>query len=121
MTLMPIVYVSSMTAAIAFYEGLGFSVKHRQTNEMWTELAAGDAILALHRADPLPKPDRLRVALGLLATEPLETVVERLQQRGISLARGIADETFGRSVVVQDPDGLRIQISEHQREVVRPI
>jgi catechol-2,3-dioxygenase len=57
------------------------------------------------------------VALGLLATEPLEAVVERLQQRGISLARGIADETFGRSVVVQDPDGLRIQISEHEREL----
>jgi catechol-2,3-dioxygenase len=115
MKLMPIVYVSSMTAAIAFYESVGFSVKHRQPNGTWTELAAGDAVLALHQADPLPKPDRLRVALGLLATEPLETVVARLQQRGISPARGIADEPFGRSVVVQDPDGLRIQISEHER------
>ena len=31
----------------------------------------------------------------------------------LEVARGIADEAFGRSLVVRDPDGLEIQINEH--------
>ncbi len=34
-----------------------------------------------------------------------------------AVARGIADEAFGRSIVLQDPNGLQIQVNEHDREL----
>jgi hypothetical protein len=47
--------------------------------------------------------------------EPLEEVATRLP-----LHRGIADEAFGRSVVVRDPDGTLIQVNEHDPDINRP-
>jgi catechol 2,3-dioxygenase-like lactoylglutathione lyase family enzyme len=102
--LMPIVYVQDMDSSIAFYERLGFAPKSR--GEMWSELAAGDgAVLALHKA---PADHVGRVELALVAEEPLERVAELVPPY-----RGIADEAFGRSLVVQDPDGMKIQVNEH--------
>jgi catechol 2,3-dioxygenase-like lactoylglutathione lyase family enzyme len=104
--LMPIVYVEDMDASIAFYERLGFALKSR--SEMWTELGAGDgAVLALHKAPP----DHVgRVELAFVSEEPLERVAEL-----VAPYRGIADEAFGRSLVVQDPNGMKIQVNAHDR------
>jgi catechol 2,3-dioxygenase-like lactoylglutathione lyase family enzyme len=100
--LMPIVYVQDMDASLTFYEGLGFERKSR--SEMWSELRAGDgAVLALHKAEA-----GRRVELALVAEESLEQVTGR-----ITPTRGIADETFGRSLVIRDPNGLTIQVNEH--------
>ena len=104
MILMPIVYVQEMDTSIAFYERLGFTPKSR--SEMWSELVAGDgAVLALHKA---PANHVGRVELALVAEEPLERVAEL-----VTPYRGIADEAFGRSLQVQDSDGLVLQINEH--------
>jgi hypothetical protein len=81
---------------------------------MWTELKAGGrAVLALHHADMLPEPSK-RVELSLVSEEPLEQVTACY--RG-SLARPIADEAFGRSLLLRDPDGLEIQVNEHDRSL----
>ena len=104
MILMPIVYVQDMDASLAFYERLGFTPKHH--SQVWSELAAGDgAVLALHKA---PTEHVGRVELALVAREPLERVAATVEPY-----RGIADEAFGRSLVVQDPNGLTIQVNEH--------
>jgi catechol 2,3-dioxygenase-like lactoylglutathione lyase family enzyme len=108
MILMPIVFVTDMERSIAFYESLGFAPQSR--SPMWTELTAGErAILALHHAEAPPEPSE-RVQLGLVSEEPLEHVEERF---GNALARPIADEAFGRSLILRDPDGLEIQVNEH--------
>ncbi len=105
MILMPIVYVSDMDEAVAFYERLGFAPAKRSA--MWSELkAGGGAILALHKTVEGAPPGH--VELALVADEPLERVAER-----VPVARDIADEAFGRSLVVQARDGLRIQVNEH--------
>jgi hypothetical protein len=44
----------------------------------------------------------------MVAEEPLERVAELVPPH-----RGIADETFGRSLIVRDPNGLQIQVNEH--------
>lgn len=104
MILMPIVYVQEMDRSIAFYEQLGFKTKSR--SEMWSELAAGEgAVLALHKA---PEEHVGRVELALVSEEPLERVAEL-----VTPYRGIADEAFGRSLVVRDPNGMKIQVNEH--------
>jgi hypothetical protein len=41
--------------------------------------------------------------------DTLEQVSDR-----ITPARGIADEAFGRSLVIKDPNGLAIQVNEHE-------
>lgn len=108
MILMPIVFVSEMERSITFYESLGFEVQSR--SETWTELdAGGRAVLALHQADELPEHSE-RVQLALVAEEPLEHVA---QQFASARQRPIADEAFGRSLILRDPDGLEIQVNEH--------
>jgi catechol 2,3-dioxygenase-like lactoylglutathione lyase family enzyme len=112
MILMPIVYVSDMDRSLEFYESLGFEPQARGAT--WTELAAGErAVLALHQTNALPSAPH-RIELALVAEEPLERVMERFAD---SLARPIADEAFGRSLIVRDPDGLEIQVNEHDRSL----
>jgi catechol 2,3-dioxygenase-like lactoylglutathione lyase family enzyme len=108
--LMPIVYVRDMDESVAFYERLGFEIDIRSRSRSWTELKAGEgAVLALHSAEG----DKAgRVELSMVADQPLERLAEVA-----SLARGISDEAFGRSMVLQDPSGLQIQVNEHDREL----
>jgi catechol 2,3-dioxygenase-like lactoylglutathione lyase family enzyme len=113
--LMPIVFVSDMERSIEFYSSLGFELRTRST--MWTELEAGErAVLALHHADGPPAPSE-RVQLALVAQDALEHVEERF---GGALARPIADEAFGRSLILRDPEGLEIQVNEHDRSLDVP-
>jgi catechol 2,3-dioxygenase-like lactoylglutathione lyase family enzyme len=112
MILMTIVYVTSMQRSQPFYERLGFTPIN--ASEWWTELRAGDgAVLALHTVDESELGAAGRIELALVATERLELVQLRLEAVGILVPEGIVTEPFGRSMVVSDPDGLRIQINEH--------
>ena len=51
--------------------------------------------------------------LALASEEPLERLVARLKTAGLKLEREITDEAFGHSILLRDPDGLAIQINEH--------
>ena len=112
MILMPIVYVADIERSLPFYQALGAKLTEKGWNKYWTELQYGDAILALHHWTAKAEGHG-RVELAFVSHEKLEVVAERLTQAGIQLHRGIADEAFGRSLQVQDPDGLVMQINEH--------
>jgi catechol 2,3-dioxygenase-like lactoylglutathione lyase family enzyme len=114
MKMMPIVYVTDMERSVEFYEKLGMQPKTKDRSGMWFEFTAGSEVLALHLAKELPRDTRL--SLAFVSTQPLEGVVEQLQTRGLS-PEGIVDEAFGRSFLIRDPDGLPIQINEHQEEL----
>ena len=110
MIVMPIVYVRDMDESVAFYERLGFEVDIQSRSQNWTELKAGEgAVLALHSAEGGKAG---RIELSMVSDEPLERLVEVAPP-----ARGISDEAFGRSIVLQDPNGLEIQVNEHDREL----
>lgn len=115
MKLMPIVYVTDMERSTAFYQGLVPNGTLVSRSPYWTEFNVEGTSLALHYIEDLPK-DGLWVELALVASEPLEAIVEQLRLAGVDLDREIQDETFGRSLVVRDPDGLPIQINEHKEE-----
>jgi predicted enzyme related to lactoylglutathione lyase len=117
---MPIRYVRDMDAARGFYEALGLTHDYstrppRRGPSAWAELRGDGGCLALHHAaDGAPEKG---IELSFSATEPLEKVAERLQAAGYQLATEIVDESFGRSFTVRDPEGLVIQVNEHDRSL----
>jgi catechol 2,3-dioxygenase-like lactoylglutathione lyase family enzyme len=101
---MPIVYVKDMDASLAFYESLGFDVEMRSS--MWSRLRAADgAALALH-GEVDGNAGSVELAMN---ADDLEPLADR-----DDVARGIADEAFGRSIVLRDPNGLTIQVNAHE-------
>jgi catechol 2,3-dioxygenase-like lactoylglutathione lyase family enzyme len=109
MQLQTVVYITDMDRSIAFYEHLGFEVEYRG-GPVWTAFKGADGILALHTVEELPGPGR--VALGLVADRPLEEIIEEMAGLGIE-SSSIETQSFGRSTTVHDPDGLPIQVNEH--------
>jgi catechol 2,3-dioxygenase-like lactoylglutathione lyase family enzyme len=112
MKLTPLVYVTDMNRSIDFYTRLLPAVRIVSSSPYWTELEIRDATLALHYAEKVDHSDD-GMGLGLDATDSLEDVVRHLEEAGITSAGEICSQPFGRSVTVEDPDGLVIQINEH--------
>lgn len=110
MKLQPIVYTRSMDASVDWYAAV-LDVGPQYRSDVWTSFGVDGGYLALHRADEAPHGSQ--VELSLVATEPLETLVARLKSAGVALRRGIQDETFGRSLLLEDPNGLVVQVNEH--------
>ena len=122
----PIRYVRDLDAARRFYEALGLTYDYstrppRRGPSAWTELRGDGGCLALHHVPgDAPQQDdapEQGVELSFEATEPLETVTDRLRAAGYQLATEIVDESFGRSFTVRDPEGLVIQVNEHDRSL----
>lgn len=112
MKLMPLVYVTDMERAIQFYSSLLPASTIVTTSPYWTELNVGGASLALHVAEMVDHSGD-GVAVSFDAATTLEQVVSLLEEAGITPSGEICAQPFGRSVTVQDPDGLVIQINEH--------
>ena len=112
MKVMPIRYVRDVEAAASFYEALGLRATATQRNGSWMEMSAEGGILALHRV----ADEGADTELSLLATEPLDQIVDRLNRAGFE-AGPIMDESFGRSLRVSDPDGASVQINETDTEL----
>jgi catechol 2,3-dioxygenase-like lactoylglutathione lyase family enzyme len=115
MKVVPIVYVTDMQRSLDWYRRLIPHAGLLSTSPYWSELSLGaTASLALHIVGEITPGSQLGLALE--ADRSLEVITERLAEAGISIDREIADEAFGRSMVIHDPDGLGIQINEHDRE-----
>ena len=110
MRLQPIIYTGNMEAAVDWY-GAVLDTEPTYRSDVWTSFDVEGAALGVHRVETLS--ERGRVELSLVATEPLEAILKRLNDGGIEVQRGIADEAFGRSLLLQDPDGTPVQVNEH--------
>jgi catechol 2,3-dioxygenase-like lactoylglutathione lyase family enzyme len=119
---MTIRYVRDMDAARRFYLALGLthdftSRKPRRGPSVWTELSGTPGPgLALHYA-PEGSCNGKRAELCFQSDELLEDVVARLRAAGYQPETDIVDESFGRSFVIRDPDGLLIQVTENDYEL----
>lgn len=109
-SLMPIVYVTNMKKSLTFYKALGAQPTH--TGQMWSQLTMGNSEFALHGTDKINKQSN-QMGLALTAHQPLETLIKTLKSKRIKVEGDIVDEAFGRSMLIRDPDGLPIQINEH--------
>ena len=109
-----IVYVTNMDRSLEWYRAVLPAADVVSTSPWWSELSVAGTSLALHFTERITPGDQ--VGLALAADRPLEHVVRTLAEAGIEPIRGIADEAFGRSLVLEDPDGLAIQVNEHDPE-----
>jgi len=111
--LMPIRYCADVAASARFYRALGLDGGPVSRPGGWAELPAATGMLALHRAG---ESDGGACELAFEADEPLEAITDRLRGAGFA-PEAIVDEAFGRSVRVPDPDGVWVQVNEHDREL----
>jgi catechol 2,3-dioxygenase-like lactoylglutathione lyase family enzyme len=113
MKVMPIRYCADIEAAARFYRALGLAVGDATRSGSWLELPAAAGVLALHRA---AAPDAGTCELAFECDEPLEAVAGRLRAAGFA-PESIVDESYGRSLRVRDPDGVPVQVNEHDRSL----
>ena len=110
------VFVSNMDKAVDFYTNvLGLKLRRRFDNN-WAEVEAGpDLMIGLHPAtDKAPAPGTPgSIHIGLTVTEPLETVMGTLAERGVEFVSPVVSDEPGRFVFLQDPDGHVIYLWEH--------
>ena len=113
MKVMPFCFVADVEESERFYAALGLTLDRRGRTPGWSEMAAPGGGVGLHSAaggDP-PRPPGT-VELVLVSDEPLEEVARRLDAAGYHHGP-IADEAFGRFLQTVDPDGLVLQVQEH--------
>jgi catechol 2,3-dioxygenase-like lactoylglutathione lyase family enzyme len=116
MKVMPIRYVADMAASARFYTALGLVPGDSSRSGNWTELNAVGGALALHTARTSEQDIPGRVELSFETQEPLEVLADRLAAAGFE-PEALVDENFGRSLRVIDPDGVLVQVNEHDREL----
>lgn len=107
----PFIYTTDMTRSIDWYRTVIPRATLTSESPYWSELDIDGAILALHGTDSISPGGGAGVAF--VADEPLEALVARLTDAGIEPSRGVAEEPFGRSIVLEDPDGFRFQVNEY--------
>ncbi len=115
LALMPVVYVRQFASVLPFYQALGFQFAAGDRAGEWVELRLGSAILMLHRSEHPSSEATRSIELSFVSAEPLEEVLARLAAAGFPSDQPILDESFGRYVTVHAPDGLVLQINEHDR------
>jgi len=110
-------YVRDFERAVAFYtEALGMTLRFRAENH-WAEVVAGkDLVIGLHPAtDESPQPGVAgAVQIGLNVDEPLETVMETLQGRGVAFDGPLIEDgkSGQRFALFKDPEGNRLYLWE---------
>lgn len=109
------IFVSNMDAAINFYTGvLGLKLTNR-FGDAWATVEAGKGLtIGLHPASPkYPAPGtKGAMALGLEIDEPIEAVVARLSQKGVSIEGSVTEGDGGKFASFEDPDGNEMYLWE---------
>ncbi len=109
----PLIYVSDLERAVAFYSLFGLAPHNRRQGNL-IELRGENLTIALHRTESLPATEpKPRVLLTFEADRPLPELADELRRAGVEFERHIPDEAYGYSMAVRDPDGLLIQINQH--------
>ena len=109
----PFIYTTDMARSIRWYRTVVSNASLVSESPHWSELDIEGNVLAPHGTDSIAPCGAAGVSF--VADEPLEDVLARLAESGIEPLRGIADESFGRSIVLEDPGGFRFQVNEYSR------
>ncbi|MBV8068091.1 MAG: VOC family protein, partial [Candidatus Eremiobacteraeota bacterium] len=79
----------------------------------WATIDAGKGLtIGLHPSSPkYPAPGtKGAMTLGLEIDEPIETVVARLAEKGVSIKGSITEDDAGKFATLEDPDGNQMYL-----------
>jgi len=107
----PFIYTTDMARSLRWYTTVIPRASVRTESPFWSELDIDGATLALHGAESVTAGGG--AGISFVTDVPLEVLVQRLGEAGIEPVRGIQGEPFGRSLVLEDPDGSRFQVNEY--------
>ena len=112
------VFVSNMDRAIEYYTGvLGLKLTNRFGND-WATVEAGKGLtIGLHPASPnYPAPGtKGGMMLGLEVDEAIDSVVDRLKEKGVKIKGAVMRSEAGNFAHFEDPDGNEFYIWEVNR------
>jgi predicted enzyme related to lactoylglutathione lyase len=115
------VFVSNMDAAVRFYtDVLGLKLTNR-FGDNWATVEAGKGLtIGLHPASPkYPAPGtKGAMMLGLDIDRPIESVLARLNEKGVRILGSIQQDKAGNFLHLEDPDGNELYLWEANRTVV---
>ena len=119
--LVPFTHVADVDRSVAFYERLGFEMRHEYAPEdrrLWAFLERGDARLMVAEGDEAVEPGAQAV-LFFLYTRDLDGLRARLVSDGVP-AGAITTGNLGpdRQMEVVDPDGYALMVAEIEGERV---
>jgi catechol 2,3-dioxygenase-like lactoylglutathione lyase family enzyme len=113
--LVPFAHVADVDRSVAFYERLGFELRHEfvpEDRRMWAFLERGDARLMVAQAED-PIDPRAQAVLFFLYTRDLDGLRARLVAGGVP-AGEITTGNLGpdRQMHLVDPDGYVLMVAE---------
>ncbi|WP_205850229.1 VOC family protein [Nakamurella flava] len=115
--LQPMVHVTDMAAAVAFWELLGAEVREGSRDGDWALLEMGGAEFSLLAHPANPEQGEGQVELNCSCLGPLTEVEDRLRSAGADVVAPTSDEAFGRQLQVRTPDGVLVKINELQPDL----
>ncbi len=116
--LQPMVHVPDLAEALRFYEGLGGRLLFGSRDGDWAMVEIGGARLGL-LAHPPGDGLKETVELQFACDRPLEVVEARMSALDPAFVeRGVADEAFGRMLILRAQGGLLVKVVEVERELV---
>ena len=118
MRVRPVRFTDDVAAMRRFLEALGLRPRIASDNGGWVDFLTKDSGgAALHDAATATSGYRAgETSLSFESEEPLEVVRDRLHAAGFADAH-IVDEAYGRTLVVTDPDGIRVSVDEVQEDL----
>jgi predicted enzyme related to lactoylglutathione lyase len=115
------IIVADMDRSIQFYTGiLGLKLTNRFGND-WATVSAGEGLtIGIHPASAkYPAPGtKGAILLGLEIDLPVDKVVARLVQHGVTMKGSVVRSEPGNFVHLEDPDGNEIYVWEKVAQTV---
>ena len=111
---------ADLALARSFYEVLGLSFVQEQHGSGPVHLSCdrGGMVLELYPGKPGQAPERLNAGATMLGfvVESVEVTLEKLNALRINVVTPPKESPWGKRMVVLDPDGRAIEISEPPRD-----
>ena len=102
-------YVSDIDRLRQFYEG-ALQAKPAIQDGNWIAFELGGATFALHRQRSTEPPRDVGEFHFEFQVDDIEAALARFRAQGARVVSGVADETYGKSAVLQDPDGREFRL-----------
>ena len=108
------IYVSDLKQSIRFYQNIGFELKFIDGNA-WAEFDLGETAFALLQR-PAEKgavqPVKTRI---MFEVNDIEKMRRHLSSLGVNLIGGVREESYGKLLTFEDPDGHWLEFFENKQ------